>query len=127
MKKRIVAIALAAVMALSLAAAEKYNEANSYFLRAIDIMKSAENGENEIAITYLNMANTIEAEKGLQDAESEIQDLLEQAEEMLDRVSDRNAYHAFVCEKCAPTFDYYGWFATAIKLNERARNIYDRT
>lgn len=114
-------------MALSLAATEKYSEAKVYFLRAIEIMKTAENGENEIAITYLNMANAAEAEKGLQDADGEIQDLLEKAEEMIDKVSDRNAYHAFVCEKCAPTFDYYGWFATAKKLNERARDIYDRT
>ena len=29
-------------------------------------------------------------------------------------------------EKCVPTFEYYGWFAAANDLNERAKAIYER-
>ena len=29
-------------------------------------------------------------------------------------------------EKCAPTFDYYGWFLIADDLKERAKTIYER-
>ena len=39
----------------------------------------------------------------------------------------RDGYYAFVCEKCAPTFDYYGWFAEAEKLNGEAARIYAGT
>ena len=38
----------------------------------------------------------------------------------------RDGYYAFVCEKCAPTFDYYGYFLIADDLNERAKAIYER-
>ena len=38
----------------------------------------------------------------------------------------RDGYYAFVCEKCAPVFGYYGYFLTEQELNRRAREIYDR-
>ena len=34
---------------------------------------------------------------------------------------------AFVCEKCAPTFEYYGWFMTAKEIKRRSDEIYERT
>ena len=37
----------------------------------------------------------------------------------------RNGYYAFVCEKCAPVFGYYGYFLTERELKRRAREIYD--
>ena len=36
----------------------------------------------------------------------------------------RVGYYAFVCEKCAPVFEYYGYFLTANKLRETAEKIY---
>ena len=52
---------------------------------------------------------------------------LEAAERLLDDPAlPRDGYYAFVCEKCAPTFDYYGYFLVADDLNERARAIYER-
>ena len=33
----------------------------------------------------------------------------------------RIGYYAFVCEKCAPVFEYYGYFLTANKLRDRLR------
>ena len=48
-----------------------------------------------------------------------------EAEALLDTPSvPRNGYYAFVCEKCAPTFSYYGYFLTAEKLTGRAEEIY---
>ena len=35
-------------------------------------------------------------------------------------------YYAFVCEKCAPTFEYYGYFLAAQDLNERAEAGYNK-
>ena len=38
----------------------------------------------------------------------------------------RNGYYAFVCEKCAPVFGYYGFLQTEQELNRRAREIHNR-
>ena len=32
-------------------------------------------------------------------------------------------YYAFVCESCAPTFDYYGYFLAAKRFADRAKEI----
>ena len=90
-------------------------------------MAHAEHGAPEQAITYLNMADAKEAELGAEDAAEAIDTLLERAQTLLDGPDlVRDGYYAFVCEKCAPTFSYYGWFAAANDLNERARGIYER-
>ena len=47
------------------------------------------------------------------------------AERILETWGDRDGYYAFVCEKCAPVFDYYGYFVTARKLAEQSRRIYE--
>ena len=37
----------------------------------------------------------------------------------------RDGYYAFVCEKCAPAFEYYGWFLDAERLKQEAKRIYE--
>ena len=76
-------------------------------------------------------SETIEesADTALIDAacEEEIDQLLSKAYELLDTPSvPRDGYYAFVCEKCAPTFAYYGYFLADADLRERARAIYER-
>ena len=41
-----------------------------------------------------------------------------------DRIK-KDAYYAFVCEKCAPAFDYFGFFILAGELREISRKIYE--
>ncbi|MBE6828195.1 MAG: tetratricopeptide repeat protein [Ruminococcaceae bacterium] len=115
-------------MGLTLTDLGRYGEALDCYRKAVKIMSAAENGELDEAITYLNLANLYEARDGLEKAAEEINSALEKAENLLNTPSlDRNGYYAFVCEKCAPTFLYYGWFAFSEELNERAREIYERT
>ena len=90
-------------------------------------MKNAENGELECAITYLNIASAIEVQKGLLDGEDEISEYLNKASELLDvHATSSDGYYAFVCEKCASVFGYYGHFMYEKELLERARKIYER-
>lgn len=115
-------------MALTLVSLKRFDEANALYRKAIDAMDKAEHGALEQAITYLNMANAAEDEKGLLDASETIDAYLETAQRLLDAPGiPHEGYYAFVCEKCAPTFDYYGWFAVAEDLKERARAWYERT
>ena len=115
-------------MALTLVSLGRFSEADALYRKAIDTMANAPHGALEQAITYLNMANAAEDEKGLLDASETIDAYLETAQKLLNAPGiAHEGYYAFVCEKCAPTFEYYGWFAAAQELNERARAWYDRT
>ena len=139
-------------MALTCAALSKYDEALDLYEKAIAVMAKVPDGELEQAITFLNMADAVEAGTGMEEGESRIYGLVERAEELLDskgrellRNPDGEAsiletpgalrdlsaeerarigYYAFVCEKCAPVFEYYGYFLAANELRERAEKIY---
>ncbi len=113
--------------ALTLVSLKRFREADELYEKALETMARAENGALEQAITYLNMANAAEDELGLVDASEAIDADLLKAQELLDTPTvPRNGYYAFVCEKCAPTFAYYGWFAYEAELNERAKTLYER-
>lgn len=115
-------------MALALTEVQRYREAETLFGKALDAMTQQEHGEAEMAITYLNLADLVAAERGLEAGEAQIGEYLAEAERLLDTDTlPQNGYYAFVCEKCAPVFGYYGYFLTEDKLTERAKNIYERS
>ena len=114
-------------MALALTDLKEFREAEELFRQAISVMEKQENGALEIAITYLNLADLVTAESGLEAGEKEIEKHLLRAEELLNAEGlPRDGYYAFVCEKCAPVFGYYGFFLTERELTRRAREIYER-
>lgn len=115
-------------MALTLVELKKFREAEELFQKAIAVMGRQENGELEVAITHLNLADLIAAEYGLENGEKEIEKHLRKAEELLNAEGiPRDGYYAFVCEKCAPVFGYYGYFWIEQELNRKAREIYERS
>ena len=112
-------------MALTLVDLERFSEADALYRRAVAVMETVPRGGLEVAITYLNMASAAEAERGLLDAEEEILSLLDRARALLDAEREEDGYYAFVCEKCASVFGYYGRFAYAEELSSRARRVYE--
>ena len=67
-------------------------------------------------------------EHGVEQAEEQIREYLTTAERLLNTESlPQNGYYAFICEKCAPTFGYYGFFLTEKELSRRAEEIYARS
>ena len=115
-------------MALTCAALGKFDEAEALYDKAMERMAYAPNGVLEQAITCLNRANVVEMRDGLEAGESRINELVEEAQELLDTPSvPRDGYYAFVCEKCAPSFEYYGYFLVADDLKERSKKIYERS
>lgn len=114
-------------MGLTLSALTRYGEALEYFDKALNCMEKINNGELERAITYLNMADTYTASMGAEAAESKVFDLLDKAYDLLNTESvPKDGYYAFVCEKCAPSFSFYGYFAAASELSRKAKEIYER-
>ncbi len=114
-------------MALAFVDIKEFEKALELYEKAIRVMQSAEDGMLEVAITHLNIASLREAELGLENAEKEIEELLDKAARILDAHENRNGYYAFVCEKCASVFGYHGYFAYEKELLERAREIYERS
>ena len=115
-------------MALTCMSLGRYDEALVLYEQALAQMGKAPAGALEQAITCLNMANLVEERDGMEKGEKAVFDLLHRAAALLDSPNlPRDGYYAFVCEKCAPTFDYYGWFADANRFREEAKRIYERT
>ena len=127
-------------MALTTAALGRFEEAMQLFEKALAAMAGVPDGHLEQAITYLNMADLLEARDGMEQSEKEICAFLDRAYELLagETVSPEGktagsegpgpdpGYYAFVCEKCAPAFSYYGYFLAAQELERRSKEIYER-
>ncbi|MBQ4424592.1 MAG: tetratricopeptide repeat protein [Lachnospiraceae bacterium] len=112
-------------MALALSDLGQYARARSCYEKALAVMQGCPQGELEQAVTFLNLADLEAAEKGTEEADERIQELLDKGREALDTPSlPRNGYYAYVCNACAPTFDYYGRFMDAQELRETAEEIY---
>lgn len=115
-------------MALAFVDLKNFSEAFALYEKALKVMENIPNGKPESAITYLNMASAAEAQKGIENAEKEISEYLDKATALLDEsANDNSGNYAFVCEKCAPVFGYYGYFYYEKELKNRARRIYERT
>ncbi len=115
-------------MALAYTDLGEYYEAERLYQRAVEIMKNVENGELELAITYINMAHLAEqrADDGAVDFDA-IDVLMCMARDCLDGYKpQRDGYYAFVCEKSAPSFAYFGYFTDGEEYTKRAKDIYER-
>jgi tetratricopeptide (TPR) repeat protein len=138
-------------MALTCTELGRFEEALALYEKAVSLMGHVQDGELEQAITYLNMANTVEAQDGLEAGEARINELVEKAEALLTPKGEaflgaqeailhdgtdlralkmeeraRLGYYAFVCGQCAPTFAYYGYFMTAEELKARSEELVKR-
>ena len=112
-------------MALACAALGRFDEARALYAKALSRMAGAPHGELECAITCLNLADLERAELGMEAAEGRVYALADRAVALLDDPKlVRDGYYAFVCEKCAPTLEYYGYFDDARRLREEAERIY---
>ena len=112
-------------MALTCAALGRFADAQDLYDRAMETMAKVPNGALEQAITCLNRADVTVAQYGMEEAEPKVFDLLDMAWELLNREELlRDGYYAFVCEKCAPSFAYYGYFMEAEELERRAKDLY---
>jgi len=114
-------------MGTTLVTLRRFAEADALYQKAIAIMRDVPDGDLEVAVTLLNMASAVEAEKGTLAGEEEITALLDEARALIEAHGERDAYYAFVLSKCAPVYRYYGHFRYANELEERVKNIYEGT
>ncbi len=110
-------------MALALADLNRFEEAETAYQKALAVMEKAPDGEAECAITYLNLAHMYE----VCGKNCEIPSCLEKAYSLLKTPSlPHNGYYAFVLEKCAPSFGYFGREDRYEELKKESEAIYAR-
>ena len=115
-------------MALACQKTGRFEQAFELYDKALDLMKQIPGGALEQAITCMNMADAVAEEQGMLEGEERIGELLRQAFALLqDESVPRNGYYAFVCEKCAPGFAWYGYFLAAAELKKEAEKIYEQS
>ncbi len=115
-------------MGLSLTALGRYEEAMASYSKALQLMSKVPGGCLEQAETYLNMADAIESQLGMERAEQQIYELLDRAEQLLESPDlELDGYYAYVVDQCAPIFEHYGYFLTAQKLKEHSKSYYERS
>ncbi len=107
-------------MALALMSANRISEAGEYFENALSVLSENGNAYNELAITYLNMADLNEKSLGPEKGEPVILELLDKAVESLEKAykGEFNDYKQ-TAEKCIPVFKHYGYFMAANTLKDR--------
>ena len=114
-------------MATALVALGRFSEADELYHKALDVVSKCENGELEMAMTYLNMLDALISEKGIESIDDEAAVLLSEAKDCLDsRDLPRDSYYSFVCDKCVGIYRYFGWFRYARELEERIAEIDER-
>ncbi len=110
-------------MALALADVERFEEAEAAYDAALKVMTAVPRGGAEAAITYINLAHLYEQwSRG-----DEIKPCMDKAYTLLiDKALPRDGYYAFILEKCAPSFAYFGNEAVAEQLKKESEEIYAR-
>ena len=112
-------------MGLTLVDLQQFARADALYQKAINLLRQYPDADLEIAITYLNMASAAEAELGIAQANQIINAYLDKATHILEHHANQDGYYAFVCEKCASVFGYYGHFIYEKELLQRPRRIYE--
>ncbi len=117
-------------MGLALVEAGQYGAAYNAFSRAIQIQEPLGiSTAPDRAVTYLNLCDLIDAgympeKTGFTEPADLIDSYIESAYALLtDQLTEKNAYYAFVCEKCAPVFGYYGYFLYRQCITSEAEKV----
>ena len=109
-------------MALCLVDLKMYDDAIKYYNMAISVMRLGGH-ILEIAISQINLAHLyFEIDKKRQ-----ADDCVKEAIKLLkDQSVEKNGYYAFVCSKCAPSIEWFGYLNEAKEFSKIAEEIYAR-
>ncbi len=111
-------------LALALVDEKQYKGAEEYYLKALEILKEKEGQNNDMAITYVNMAHLYE---DMYDNNKKVVECLYNAYGLLtEEKVEKDGYYAYVCGNCAPSFRYFGFEIIAKELESISEKTYER-
>ena len=103
-------------MALSLEDTGEFEKAERLFKMAIKLLQSLEDTNNDLAVTWCNLA---ELYYSLNNEDEKVSECMEKAGEcLLDPELKHDGYFAFTACKCLPLFDSFGFFYYASLLRK---------
>lgn len=100
----------------------EYIKAEAACFKAIEILKSKEDCNGEIAVTLINIAHIYYDQDP---ADERIYDLMDDAWELI--MAEENTHDgdfAFLCSKCYPSFGFFGYFEREAELRALTNKIY---
>ena len=114
-------------MALAAVDMKQYDAAENFYKKAIVIMSKIQDGELDEAISYLNYADLLYA-KYKSDVSEDYSKYSDRIEEFVNKAwtllntetIPHDEYYRFVCDKCAGSFGFYGFFLYEKELRKRA-------
>lgn len=114
-------------MALAAVDMKQYDAAENFYKKAIEIMKKIQDGELDAAISYLNYTDLLYAKYKNDVSEDyskysdKIEEFVNEAWKLLNTETiPHDEYYRFVCDKCAGSFGFYGFFLYEKELRKRA-------
>lgn len=108
-------------MALAQVDLNDFSGALESYNKAILVMQNVQGGQADLAITYVNLAHLYQKINEKQ----KITDSLFKAYELLNLEQiKKDGYFAYVCSKCAPSFEYFGYTVIAKELTKLSESIY---
>ena len=103
-------------MALSYEDTGAYDKAELLFSKALGILQKLEDTNNDIAVTWCNLAELYYSQNN---EDERVTECMENAGEcLLDPAVAHDGYFAFVTGKCLPLFDSFGFFYYASRLRK---------
>lgn len=103
-------------MALSYEDTGEYKKAESYFHKALGLLQSLEDTNNDLAVTWCNLA---ELYYMMDNEDERVTECMEKAGDcLLDPELKHDGYYRFTAGKCLPMFDSFGFFYYAQRLRE---------
>ena len=112
--------------AAALNALKRYDEAESHWRQAVEILKKEGRHDGEIAISLVMLAHlTYDRDETATDR---VEALLDEAWEYINSSHQpRDGNYAYILRKCAPSFEYFQRPEAAQALREVAKEIYEGT
>lgn len=99
--------------------------AQKHYLKAIELLSDDSQFYGEIAVSYVNLAHLYE---DMKKSETSILEAMDKAWDYLNKDGiKKDGNYAFICSKCAPSFDYFGFDKRAAQLKSEANRIYEGT
>jgi len=114
-------------MALAYMDLGQFEEALNWYNQALEMNRYVPLGELDSAITYLNLADLITVRDGIEESGLLIEAYLKKAENCIKEANvPHDGYYAYVCEKCATIFGFYGMKELEEELLKVSKEIYER-
>ncbi len=110
-------------MASALTEMGDFKAAEKCYLAAIDMLKTDSTYYGEVAVSYINLAHLYE---DMARIDTDIFAALDKAWQYLTHPNTKHdGNYAFVCTKCAPSFEYFGFDEREEYLTKEAEKIYE--